>query len=172
MDTVSTITAARSRSYDWDDPMPLSAQSTQMSGLDFLRGLLADGRTPPICRTMDFHLAEVEEGRAVWKALPAEFHYNPIGVVHGGFFATVLDSAMGCAVHSTLPAGAGYTTLEFKINLVRPLTFEVGEIVCDGWVVHRGARIATAEARLSDSGGKIYAHASCTCMIFQQPPAA
>jgi uncharacterized protein (TIGR00369 family) len=116
---------------------------------------------------MNFGLAELEEGRAVFTVEPAEYHYNPIGVVHGGLAATLLDSAMGCAVHSTLPAGAGYTTLEVKVNFVRPLTAETGEVRCEAEVIHVGGRTATAEGKVLDASGKLYAHATTTCIIFR-----
>ena len=116
---------------------------------------------------MNFNLAELEEGRAVFTVEPAEYHYNPIGVVHGGVAATLLDSAMGCAVHSVLPAGAGYTTLEIKVNYVRAMTSETGEVRCEARVVHVGGRTATAEGRITDAGGKLYAHGTATCMLFR-----
>lgn len=139
-----------------------------MNGLEHLRAM-ADGRLPlpPIMKLMGFWLAEAEEGRVVFAARPAEYHYNPIGVVHGGFAATLLDSAMGCAVHSTLPAGTGYTTLEVKVNYVRPLTRETGEVHCLGDVIHVGGRTATAQARLVDTTGQLYAHATTTCLLFR-----
>ena len=160
---------SRTRTYDWVDPASISDGGFALAGIDFLRRLIAEDRTPPIAATMDFRLTEVAEGRAVFAGAPAEFHYNPMGTVHGGYFATLLDSAMGCAVHTTLPAGLAYTTLEFKINLVRPLTTGVEEVSCEGWVVHRGGCVATAEGRITDGGGKIYAHGSTTCMIFTAP---
>jgi uncharacterized protein (TIGR00369 family) len=113
---------------------------------------------------------DVADGRASFTARPAEQHYNPIGVVHGGFAATLLDSAMGAAVHSTLPAGSGYTTLETKFNLARAITIKTGQIICTGQVVHRGARVCTAEARLKSAGDKtLLAHGTSTCMIIANP---
>lgn len=100
---------------------------------------------------------------------PAEYHYNPIGTVHGGLASTLLDSAMGCAVHSTLPAGAGYTTLELKVNMLRPIAVSTGRLLCEGRTVHVGGRVATAEGRLTDEAGKLYAHATTTCMLFRSP---
>jgi uncharacterized protein (TIGR00369 family) len=110
-------------------------------------------------------LAEVDEGRVVWELVPAEQHYNPIGVAHAGIAATLLDSAMACAVHSTLAQGKGYTTLEFKINLVRALTLNTGPIRAIARVVHGGKSTATAEGRLEDASGALYAHATTTCII-------
>jgi uncharacterized protein (TIGR00369 family) len=103
----------------------------------------------------------------VFAVEPAEYHYNPIGLVHGGLACTLLDSAMGCAVHTTLPAGTGYTTLELKVNLIRPLTRETGRVLCEGTIIHVGGRTATAEARITDAAGALYAHATTTCMIFR-----
>ena len=114
---------------------------------------------------MDFQIVELEEGRAVFAVDPAEYHYNPIGVVHGGLAATLLDSAMGCAVHSMLPAGSGYTTLELKVNFIRALTAETGRVRAEGKLIHLGGRTATAEGRVIDESGKLYAHATTTCLI-------
>jgi uncharacterized protein (TIGR00369 family) len=122
---------------------------------------------PPIAATMDFTGAEAEEGRVVFVGEPGEYLYNPIGVVHGGYAMTVLDSAMGCAVQTTLAKGEGYTSLETSVNFVRPITKETGRIRCEGKIVHRGARIATAEGRLiAEKTGKLLAHGTTTCMIF------
>jgi uncharacterized protein (TIGR00369 family) len=120
---------------------------------------------------MNIAIGEIEEGRVVFTVEPAEYHYNPIGMVHGGLACTLCDSAMGCAVHTMLPAGVGYTTLELKVNFIRPLTRETGLVRCEGTVIHAGSRSATAEARLYDAAGTLYGHATTTCMIFR-PPAA
>ncbi len=122
---------------------------------------------PPIAVTMRLRPIELGEGRAVFEGEPGEEHYNPIGVVHGGYASTVLDSAMGCAVHSTLPAGAGYTTLEIKVNYVRAMTAETGRVLCEAKVVHVGGRTATAEGRVVDGAGRLYAHGTTTCIIFR-----
>src|SRR6478672_8416169 len=118
---------ARSRTHSWGDPMPSARARHHLSGLEYLRGFL-DGTFPPapIAQTMGMRFLEVEEGHAAFVCEPAEYHYNPIGVVHGGLAATLLDSAMGCAVHSTLPVGVGYTTLEIKVNYLRALTSATG----------------------------------------------
>ena len=116
-------------------------------------------------QTMNFALVEVAEGRAVFAMTPTEYHYNPIGVVHGGVAATLLDSAMGCAVNAALPVGMGFTTLEIKVNYLRPLTMATGPVRAEGTVVHLGRRVAVAEASLSDASGKVYATASATCLI-------
>jgi uncharacterized protein (TIGR00369 family) len=148
-----------------------------MAGLDYLNEIVA-GRLPaaPLARVLGFALAEVETGRAVFEIEPMEFHYNPIGSVHGGVACTLLDSAMGCAVHTTLPAGTGYTTAELKVNLVRAITTVTGLLRAEGKVIHRGNRIATAEGFLRDREGRLYAHATTTCLILahasgKAPPA-
>ena len=158
----------RTRTISWEDPRALAEAGRGLSGLEYLRRIVAgELPRPPIGALMGFGIAELEEGRAVFTAEPAEFHYNPIGVVHGGLAATLLDSAMGCAVHSTLPAGAGYTTLEIKVNYVRPLTAETGLVRCEARVIYVGGRTATAEGRVLDASGKLYAHGTTTCLIFR-----
>jgi uncharacterized protein (TIGR00369 family) len=122
---------------------------------------------PPFASLLNFDLVEVSEGHAAFAVNPAEYHYNPIGVVHGGLAATLLDSAMGCAVHSMLPAGAGYTTLEIKVNFIRAMTAETGRVRCEANVVHSGALTATAEGRIVDEAGKLYAHGTTTCLILR-----
>ncbi len=164
----SNSTSSRSRTFTWQDPVIGAQAAQQMSGLQYLRAMLAgELPSPPITALMNMRGIEVEEGRIVFAAEPAEYHYNPIGSVHGGFAATLLDSALGCAVHSTLPAGTGHTTLEIKINYVRQITHQTGEMRCEGKVIHTGGRIATAEGRLTDLTGKLYAHGTTTCMIFR-----
>ena len=157
----------RTRTYSWDDPLELLSRAAGMSGIEALR-LIASGELPPppIGKTLGFGPIEVEEGRATFTVEPAEFHYNPIGVVHGGLALALLDSAMGCAVHSTLAAGVAYTTLEVKVNFVRPLTSSTGLVRCIGTVVHGGRTVATAEGRIVDSDGKLYAHGTSTLLIF------
>jgi uncharacterized protein (TIGR00369 family) len=140
-----------------------------MSGLDYIKAVF-EGRLPPppIAATMDFSGAEAEEGRAVFVGEPGEYLYNPIGVVHGGFAMTLLDSAMGCAIHTTLGVGEGYTSLETSVNFVRPITSETGPVSCEGKVLHRGGRIATAEGRLvSQKTGKLLAHGTTTCLVMR-----
>ena len=158
----------RTRTFSWEDPRALAEAARGLSGVEFLRKVVSgELPRPPISALMNFGLAEISEGRAVFTVEPAEYHYNPIGVVHGGLAATLLDSAMGCAVHSTLPAGAGYTTLEVKVNFVRPLTAETGLVRCEAEVIHVGGRTATAEGKVVDADGKLYAHATTTCIIFR-----
>ena len=138
-----------------------------LGGLEFLKGIV-DGTqpSPPISELFGIHLIEVEEGRAVFEGLPEYRHYNPIGTVHGGFTATLLDSALGCAIFSTLAKGEAWTTLELKLNLVRPLTKDTGPLRAEGRLIHRGRTVATSEGDLKDAAGKLYAHATTTCMIF------
>jgi uncharacterized protein (TIGR00369 family) len=138
-----------------------------VTGLEVLRAIAA-GELPgaPIAELLGLEPIEAKEGRMVFAAVPEHRHYNPIGTVHGGLAATLLDSAMGCAVHSTLPAGVGYTTLELKVNFTRPITSDTGRILCEGTIVHRGGRVATAEGRVfEEANGKLLAHGTTTCLI-------
>jgi uncharacterized protein (TIGR00369 family) len=138
-----------------------------MPGLAVLEQIAA-GSLPaaPIAVLLGFRLCEVEAGRVAFEGQPEASHYNPQGTVHGGYAATLLDSAMGCAVHSVLDAGTGYTTLEIKVNYVRPITVATGPVRAEGSVLHRGRRTATSEARLVDAAGKLLAHGTCTCLLF------
>ena len=142
-------------------------QVKHLSGLEFMRGIL-EGRFPPapITAALNFELTEVEHGRAVFEGAPEFGFYNPIGSVHGGYAATLLDSCMGCAVHSALPPGQAYTTLEFKINYVRAMTAQTGRVRAEGRVIHPGSRAATAEGHIFDARGKLLAHATTTCLVF------
>jgi uncharacterized protein (TIGR00369 family) len=157
--------ALRTRTYTWQDAAPMAQEARALSGLEFLRHVVAGKWVAPIGSTLDYTLVEVDAGRAVFGMRPAEFHYNPIGSVHGGIYCTLLDSAMACAVHSTLPAGTGYTTVELKVNLVRPITKDTGYIRAEGRLVHAGKTTAIAEGRIIDEQGRLYAHATTTCMI-------
>lgn len=138
-----------------------------LDGLTFLKAVVA-GTQPqaPICELLGFRLTAVDTGRAVFEGIPRFQHYNPFGTVHGGFAATMLDSALGCAVASTLAKGEAFTTLEFKINLVRALTDRTGPVRAEARILHRGRTVATSEGDLKDESGKLYAHATTTCMIF------
>lgn len=163
-----TKETARTRTITWSDPRAAADAGHGLSGMEYLQKIVAgEIPRPPISAVLDFGLVELEEGRAVFAVEPAEYHYNPIGVVHGGLAATLLDSAMGCAVHSTLPAGAGYTTLEIKVNFVRPMTIETGRVRCEAKLIYVGGRTATAEGRIVDEKGKLYAHGTTTCLIFR-----
>ncbi|NCW34324.1 MAG: PaaI family thioesterase [Betaproteobacteria bacterium] len=124
--------------------------------------------SPPIGETLDFIPIHMAPGVAVFQGKPMLRHYNPLGTVHGGWFCTLLDSALGCAVHTTLPAGKAYTTLEIKVNMVRPLTNAIPLVRAEGKVIHTGKQVATAEGRIVGPDGKIYAHATTTCLIFDQ----
>ncbi len=160
--------STRTRTVSWEDPRPLAQAGHGVSGLEFLQRIVnGDLPPPPLARLLNFDLVELGEGNAVFAVDPAEYHYNPIGVVHGGLAATLLDSAMGCAVHSTLPAGAGYTTLEIKVNFIRAMTAETGRVRCEARTVHVGGRTATAEGRIVDGAGKLYAHGTTTCLILR-----
>jgi len=141
-----------------------------LSGLEVFEAIFA-GRLPrpPIGDTLDFMPIHIERGLAVFQGRPQAKHYNPLGTVHGGWFATLLDSAVGCAVHSTLPAGKGYTTLELKLNLVRALTDAVPLVRAEGRVLHAGRQVATAEGRLVGPDDRLYAHATTTCLVFDRP---
>jgi uncharacterized protein (TIGR00369 family) len=159
--------------------MPTSAGKTygtvsaerqkEMSGLDFVRGLV-DGTLPlnTIAETLDYDVTEAASGRVVVCAEPSGIHLNPAGTVHGGFTATLLDSCMGLAIQSTLEQGIGQTTLEFKVSLVRPITPETGPIKAEGVVLSRGRRIGTAEGRVTDRNGRLLAHGTTTCLIFER----
>ena len=161
----------RSRTFTWQDPL-VGAQAAQtMSGLEYLAAM---GRGelpfPPIMAAMGFDqiAPEAEPGKVTFFLEPQEYHYNPIGSVHGGVFATLLDSAVGCAVHSMLPAGVGYTTLELKVNFLKALTVRSGLVRCEGQVISLGRQVALAEGRIVDAAGKLYAHATTTCLLL--PP--
>ena len=141
-------------------------------GIELLQAMLR-GELPaaPIARTLDFQLIEVAEGRAVFQGAPGPSHLNPMGGVHGGWFATMLDSALGCAVHTMMPAGRGYTTAELSVNFVRGLGPKVGRVRAEGKVIHCGKQLATAEARLFGPDGTLFAHATTTCLVFELPAA-
>lgn len=159
----------RSRTYSWNDPMASFAEGAGMSGLDYLQAM-AEGRVPkpPISETLGFDgIGDVAEGRVVFTLTPAEHHYNPIGSVHGGVYATLLDSACGCAVQSLLPAGDFYTSLDLSVKFLRGMTKDTGQVQCIGTVTHMGRRTALAEARIVDANGKLYATATSTCMVFR-----
>jgi uncharacterized protein (TIGR00369 family) len=145
-----------------------SEERRALSGLEYMRQLLTGEREPSgMARLMNMRLVEVEEGRAVFAVEPDERHYNGLGIAHGGLAATLLDSALGCAINTVMPAGRVFTTLEMKINYVRPMRRETGEVRCEAEVLHAGGRVATAEGRIIDASGKLYAHGTATCMLFR-----
>lgn len=157
----------RRREITWQDPLEVAAAGAELPGLDYMTAV-ASGELPPppIAELMRMRPIEVEPGRAVFEGRPGEEHYNPIGVVHGGYASTLLDSALGCAVHTTLEPRAGYTTVALEVKMVRPITRDIGRVEAEGEVLYRGRRQATAQARLVDPAtGKLLAHATATCLI-------
>lgn len=160
----------RSRTFDWEDPRVSAGAVAQHSGLAFLREIL-DGRlpAPPIARALGFTLEEAEHGRAVFALVPGEEHYNPIGSVHGGVYATLLDSAAGCAVQSALPLGTAYTSIDLNVKFLRPVTVDSGKIRAVGTILNLGRRTALAQAELRDSDDRLLAHATSSCMLFPVP---
>jgi uncharacterized protein (TIGR00369 family) len=163
-------TTDRTRTVRWESPLATAARAREMSGLEFLEAIRT-GRIPPapIGVLMGFSIVEVAEGRVTFAVIPAEYHYNPIGVVHGGLAATLLDSAMGCAVQSKLPRGRAYTTLDVQVRYLRPLTVKTGRVLGLGLSVHSGGRLATAEGRVVDEAGKLYATGTTSCLLFDMP---
>ncbi len=139
-----------------------------LSGLQQMQELLAKNTPPPICDTLKFNLSQVEDGRAVFTGTPGKHANNPIGSIHGGYAATLLDSACGCAVHTRLSPTQAYTTLELKVSYLRGMTAETGEVRAEGWVVSMGRRTAFAEARLTDSHGRLLATASSTLLVMER----
>lgn len=161
----------RTRTYQWEDPAILAEAAGRMAGIDFLRELQA-GRLPgpPINYTVDHTMDEVEPGRVVFSLTPGEEHYNPIGSVHGGIFATLLDSAAGGAVHSTLPQGIGYTSLDLTVKFLRRITVETGTVRAIGTVTSKGRQIALAQVQLVDRKDRLLAHATSSCILFPAAP--
>ena len=141
-----------------------------LSGLDYLQGIV-DGKfpAPPIGRALQFRLCEVGEGLAVFTGVPSADYLNPMGTVHGGYAATLLDSALGCCVQTLCPAGFASTSVELKVNFVRPIRPETGRLFCRGTVLHPGRQLATCEAKLTDEAGKLFAHGTQTCSVFKIP---
>ena len=170
MTETQELDPARTRTFSWADPMPIAASIGRMSGLETLRAM-SDGQLapPPIMATVGIERIEAQDGRVdLW--LPVrEFHYNPLGTVHGGILATVLDTGTGCAVHSVLPAGVGYTSLDLHTRFLRPATIDSGVLHCVGTVLSRTRRSAVAEATIKDAAGRLLAHATSSCLIFDLP---
>jgi uncharacterized protein (TIGR00369 family) len=152
--------------------VPRPEQIAGKTGLEIMQALL-QGEIPyaAIAKTLDFTLISIGPGTAVFQGTPLARHLNPLGTIHGGWFATLLDSALGCAVHTMMPAGRGYTTAELGVNLVKALTPKVQRVRAEGKVIHCGRQLATAEARLVGADGTLYAHATTTCLVFEIPPA-
>lgn len=158
----------RSRTYAWQDPRPSLARLPETAGLDLLTAM-ASGEipAPPLAATLDFErITVLGEGSVELTLVPGEHHLNPLGTVHGGVIAAMLDTVAGCAVHTALPAGTGYTSLDLHTRFLRPVTPGTGRVRAEGTVVNRGSRTATAEARLVDEGGKLLATATSTCLLF------
>jgi uncharacterized protein (TIGR00369 family) len=165
---MTNLQATRTRVISWEDPTETVQTGKNISGIDYLKALQSgELPPPPVAVLLGMWISEVSEGRAVFALEPAEYHYNPLGTVHGGIIATLLDSALGCVVQSMLPSGTSYTTLELKVNYLRPVTAKTGTVYSEGKIIHVGGRIATAEARLTGADGKLYAHATTTCIILR-----
>jgi uncharacterized protein (TIGR00369 family) len=160
----------RSRTFSWADPLANAALSGQRSGLEMLQAMIAGELAgPPVMNLLDMSRMTAEEGRVTVEMVPQEFHYNPLGTVHGGMLSTLLDTAAACAVHSTLPPGVAYTTLDLNVKFLRPVTVASGILRSEGLVLQRGRRTALAEARLTDGAGRLVAHATSSCLIFEPP---
>lgn len=163
--------ATRRRTYSWTDPAATVRAIGTRSGEEVLQALLAGALpAPPVMATLDVEAVSFEVGRAVFSLIPGEMHYNPLGSVHGGVLATLLDSAAGCAVHSVLPAGIGYTSLDLTTKYLRPVTAATGLVTAEGRVLSQGNRTALAEAQLTDEHGRLLAHATSTCLLFPIEP--
>jgi uncharacterized protein (TIGR00369 family) len=145
-------------------------QVAGLSGMETMEAMLrGELPYPPMAKTLDFNLMEVEPGKAVFQGTPGPSHLNPMGSIHGGWYATVLDSALGCAVHTMMPAGRGYTTAELSVNLVRAINGKAPRVRAEGKVIHCGRQLATAEARLYGPDGTLFAHGTTTCLVFELP---
>jgi uncharacterized protein (TIGR00369 family) len=165
---MSTAAAKRTRTYEYLAPFTDFASVAQIDGLEVMRRVMArELPPPPITATLGFDLVEVERGRAVFEGKTAEWQYNPLATVHGGWSATLLDSALGCAVHSTLGAGEMYTTLDLQVRFLRPVLATSGVVRAEATTVHTGKRIATAEARLVGTDGTLFATATASCLVMR-----
>lgn len=166
--SVNNSESSRMRTVTWEDPRISARDTMSISGFDYLCSI-RDGKIkpPPVAVLLGYKLCKVEMGRAVFELEPAEYHYNPLASVHGGVASTLLDSAMTAAIISTLPIGITCSTIEMKVNFVRPITGKIGLVRCEGKIIHVGSRIGTAEGKLLNHEGKLYAHAVNTCMIFR-----
>jgi uncharacterized protein (TIGR00369 family) len=150
--------------------MSLAETRRTLSGLEFFQKLLAgEVSPPPMLELLNIHIAEVEAGRVVFTGIAEPRFYNGMGVAHGGYAATLLDTSLGCAINTMMPAGRRFTTLELSVNLTRPLTQEAGLLRCEAKVVHVGGRVATSEGRITDKNGKLYAHGTTTCIVVEPP---
>jgi uncharacterized protein (TIGR00369 family) len=166
---MSTVEQLRTRTFSWIDPAGVADAGLRSRGLEYLQGIV-DGSVPPppISRLLGFTIVEVEQGRALFAMEPAEWMYNPLGSVHGGIAATLLDSCMGCAVHTTLEAGVGFTTTDLQVRYIRAMSDTTGRVLAEGRVVHGGRRTATAEGRLfAESDEKLIAHGTTGCVLLR-----
>jgi uncharacterized protein (TIGR00369 family) len=161
------MSALRTRTFEWQDPMITAKAADGLTGLAYLQTMIA-GKIPkpPIGHALDFVLVAVADGFARFESTPAEYHYNPMGAVHGGYACTLLDSALGCAVMTTLDERSMYTTAQLSLQLTRAIFVDTGPVAAEARVVHRGSRLATAEGRLTDAKGRLLAHGTTTCLIF------
>ena len=167
-ETGQPAAARRERTFSWADPAAIARAGAGMSGMEFFDAIGAGTiPPPPVMRALDFDGISFSEGRAAFLLTPKEFHYNPLGTVHGGVFATMLDSACGCAVHTMLPAGVFHTSLDLSVKFLRPVTVQTGPITAEGSVVHLGRRTALAEARITDAAGKVYVTATSSCLVMR-----
>jgi uncharacterized protein (TIGR00369 family) len=159
----------RSRTFTWSDPAAMAQTGMRKSGIEYMREIIAGTLAPPpVAELLGMRIVEVQPGRAVFAVDPAEWMYNPIGSVHGGIAATVLDSCMGCAIHTTLDAGVGYTTTDLHVRYIRAMTQTTGRVLAEGKLLHAGRRTATAEGRLFVEGdGSLIAHATTGCAILR-----
>jgi uncharacterized protein (TIGR00369 family) len=160
-------TPERTRTVEWSDPAEHAARLGGRSGVETLRAIFGgDLPRPPFGVLLGLRGVDVEEGRVTFEVEPAEYHYNPLGSVHGGLLASLLDSAMGCAVHSSLPAGRGYSTIELKVSLLRPVTVATGTLTAVGTTLRVGRTVAFAEGRVEDPDGRLVAHGTTSCAVF------
>jgi len=163
-----TQIATRSRTFTWSDPSIAAGHLGQLGGLAMLQAIgTGEIPRPPVMGMLGVEGLEATEGRVVVTMTAREYHYNPLGTVHGGVLATLLDTATGCAVHSTLPAGVGYTSLDLTTRYLRPVTVDSGQLTCVGTVLSRGRRTALAQAELTDERGRLVAHATSSCLLFE-----
>ncbi len=159
---------SRTRTFTWEDPMIGAKKAMTMDGLDYLRSIVDEEiPLPPISNLMNIKGVSANPGETIFEVTPEEYHYNPIGMVHGGLMATLMDSAMGCAVQTKLPAGTGYSTVDLQVTYIKSANKNTGVLTCIGRVLHLGGKIATTYADVRDSGGNLYAHATSTCIILR-----
>jgi uncharacterized protein (TIGR00369 family) len=168
-----TQDGVRSRTFSWSDPTANLPQLGQRTGLELLTAVESgELPPPPVMQMLGIDGIQVVAGSVTVTLTPREFHYNPLGTVHGGVLATLLDTAASCSVHSLLPAGTGYTTLDLTTKFLRPVTVDSGQLRCTGTVLSQGRRTALGEARLTDGSGRLLAHATASCLLFEIPDGA